>query len=339
MNSNEDKLLKLLKEVLEEEPKYTYKDNYSFHCPKCKHRKRKLEINLKSDDYHCWVCDFKGKNLHSLFKYVKASSTQFRKLNSLKGYNYSSGDIDKEDLKTRIFNSASSTIDKTSQKENNIILPRDAKSIYQYQADFDHKNALNYLLKDRGFLMEDLIRYNVMYMDRDSYKYANRILVPSYNIDGNINYFFTRTFYEHNGLKNINSPGERRNIIFFENFLDFNHPLTIVEGGFDAMKVRINSTPTLSKVINDGLLEKIIFYNTPINLMYDYDVFFGDQKMSKKLIDQLEYLLNHNIFVKIIKLPYNSDPGDLSFTENQNLIKKEYIELTNRFLMKLKLNI
>lgn len=334
-SNNKDKLLKLLKEVLEEEPKYTYKENYAFHCPKCKHRKRKLEINVEYEAYHCWVCEFKGKNLYSLFKYVRASSNQFQKLNSIKGY--SPVDIEKNDLKNRIFNISSSKIE---EKKNEIKIPPDAKYIYHSQNDFDRKNALSYLLEDRGFKFEDLIRYNIMYMNKDSYKFPNRILIPSYDINGKINYYFTRTFYkDDNRPKFLNSGGSRRNIIFFENFLDFNRPLSIVEGGFDAMKVRINSTPTLSKTINDGLLEKIIFYNTPINLMYDYDVFFGERKISRKLVNQLEYLLNHNIFVKIVEMPKDKDPGNLDFFENQKLIKENYIKLTNKFLMKLKLNV
>ena len=63
----------------------TSRGNYAFHCPFCNHRKKKLEVNLvptkkNLNPWHCWVCDARGKTLHSLFKRKKVSK---EKLNSI----------------------------------------------------------------------------------------------------------------------------------------------------------------------------------------------------------------------------------------------------------------
>ena len=46
----------------------TSRGNQSFKCPVCKHRKNKLEINLNTQQYHCWVCDIKGSKIATLLK-------------------------------------------------------------------------------------------------------------------------------------------------------------------------------------------------------------------------------------------------------------------------------
>jgi len=65
-------LLELLNDVLGSSKK-TSKGNHAFSCPFCGHHKKKLEINLITDEngcnfWHCWVCDTKGGTIKSLFK-------------------------------------------------------------------------------------------------------------------------------------------------------------------------------------------------------------------------------------------------------------------------------
>ena len=65
-------LLILLESVLGK-GQVTSKNNYAFKCPFCLHHKPKLEVNLRTtakleNFWHCWICDFKGKTIKSLFK-------------------------------------------------------------------------------------------------------------------------------------------------------------------------------------------------------------------------------------------------------------------------------
>ena len=60
----EQALLNLLERILGKGDKKS-KGNYAFYCPNCSHHKKKLEVNLESQQFECWVCgkrdNFKGR--------------------------------------------------------------------------------------------------------------------------------------------------------------------------------------------------------------------------------------------------------------------------------------
>ena len=62
-----------------------------------------------------------------------------------------------------------------------------------------------------------------------------------------LNYFVTRT-YDNDWRKYLN-PKASRDIVFNHLYLDFDEPLTIVEGVFDAIKAGENSVPLLGSTI------------------------------------------------------------------------------------------
>jgi len=43
-------------------------DEYLFHCPFCKHHKRKLSVNIEKNVWKCWICDKSGRSLYPLLK-------------------------------------------------------------------------------------------------------------------------------------------------------------------------------------------------------------------------------------------------------------------------------
>ena len=55
------------------------------YCPFCHHHKKKLQINLDTQQWHCWVCDAKGKTLFGLFKRIKVASDKFIQLKDILG--------------------------------------------------------------------------------------------------------------------------------------------------------------------------------------------------------------------------------------------------------------
>ena len=41
-------------------------DEHLYHCPFCKHHKRKMSVNFSINSWKCWVCDESGKRISSL---------------------------------------------------------------------------------------------------------------------------------------------------------------------------------------------------------------------------------------------------------------------------------
>ena len=49
-----------------------YKNDVAFYCPFCNHHKKKLNINLDTQKYHCWVCGVKGRKFIYLLRKLNA---------------------------------------------------------------------------------------------------------------------------------------------------------------------------------------------------------------------------------------------------------------------------
>ena len=83
-------LLYLLDRVIRSKSHKLRKENeYIWFCPFCNHYKPKLQINLISEKWHCWVCNAKGRSLFHLFQKLNSSKsekiTQTAKAISFKG--------------------------------------------------------------------------------------------------------------------------------------------------------------------------------------------------------------------------------------------------------------
>ena len=92
------------------------------------------------------------------------------------------------------------------------------------------KHAIVYL-KNRGITLVDIIRYGMGYCEEGLY--ANRIIVPSYSSDGELNYFVGRDIYE-GGMKYKNPPVSK-DVIGLEIYLLIGMNQLFYEGVFDAI--------------------------------------------------------------------------------------------------------
>ena len=199
-------LVNIVNKSLNERGKPTSRGNYSYHCPKCEHHKKKLEVNCEELSSHfgsfqCWVCGYKGKNI---LKLIKGSSfddiTEVKKILKIKHYN------------------------QNEKTEEIISLPKEFKSFLE-NGDFTTRQAL-YYLKSRGISKSDIEKYNIGYCE--SGVYSNMIIIPSYNEKGILNYFMTRSF-EKNPYRKTKNPPISRDIIPFELFInwDFDNVLCV----------------------------------------------------------------------------------------------------------------
>lgn len=226
------------------------KGNHAFHCPFCKHHKPKLEIDPKHGYYHCWTCEpaTKGRNLISLLKKLKATPAQIAEMRSYF-----------PDVKVEV-----------DEKIYEVVqLPKEFIPLTQNSNNITYRQARAYI-KQRGISDTDILKYGIGYCERG--KYANSIIVPSYDKNGRINYFISRSFLK-DPVKKYNAPSCNKNqIIGLEYFINWNVPVILCEGIFDAMAIRRNAVPLFGKTIPQALMLKLVENNVKtVYLMLDND--------------------------------------------------------------------
>lgn len=265
-------LLSLVEKVLGK-GRRTSGNNYSFFSPFISHYKPKLEIDLTVNNngenpWHCWVSNAKGRSIVSLFKKVKAGKQYIDDLNKI--------------LKTKNLYIKN----KTETKEE-LVLPKEYIKLYEFpkikdiQVKMQMKQALGYL-KSRGIGRTDILRYGIGYCPNGSY--SGRIIVPSYDENFNLNFFVSRSIFEEDTLKYKN-PKWSKDVIGFECFIDWDEPITLVEGVFDAITARYNVIPLFGKIIQPKLREKILLRKPPkVIVALDNDAYSDALKISSSLI-------------------------------------------------------
>ena len=238
-----------------------------FTCPSCNHHKRKFSINLDKNAYKCWVCDYRGRNIRRLVRRF-GSYTQLQKWDSI---------TDRSDLErfSDLFMEQQRTED--AQK---LELPSEFVSLCSSSLPATATYAKRYLEK-RGVTYEDIVKWKIGYCF--SGEYRNRIVIPSFDSDGDINYFIARS-YAGDSYKYKN-PRASKDITFNELYIDWNKDLTMVEGVFDAL-VAGNAVPILGSTLRKGskLLREIVRNDTPIYIALDPDAAKKERKVIKTLL-------------------------------------------------------
>ena len=302
-----NKIVNLLNRVLNSKGiKLKKLNEYMYWSPFVSHHKPKLQINIQSGKWHCWVSNVGGRNLFQLFSKVGASKQHFDELIVLV-----------DDIPYYKQNKDS--------KEEIVKLPKEFKSLCNGGDSIVKRHALNYLYK-REIDDSDILKYNIGYCDGGLY--SNRIIIPSYDADGKLNFFVGRDFY-NSKMKYRNSP-TTKNIIGFDLFINWDEPIILCEGVFDAMAFKRNAIPLFGKNIMSSLQKKII--ETKVKVIYlalDNDALEDTIKIS-------EYFINNGIDVRMMKFK-EKDPSETGFESLLYLINKT---TKTKFsdLMRLKLN-
>jgi hypothetical protein len=272
-------------------------------CPNCKHHKRKLNINTSTGYYQCWIgCGFNGKSFHSLLKKVKASKDFYEILCKDKPRVHSLFKDDKVRLE----------------------LPREFHSLCKKSSDPSYKNALSYLFK-RNISIHDIVRYNIGYCA--SGNFANRIIVPSYDANTQLNFYCGRDFC--NGYLKYRLCDGSKDMIGFELFTDFSRELTLVEGVFDAISVRYNVIPLFGKTLSKKLKIKLIENRPPrVNVLLDNDAL----ESSIKICD---FLIQNGIDTYLVLLD-GKDPNEIGHEKTWQTIRTS-VKMNESILYRYKL--
>ena len=270
-------------------------DEQAHHCPFCHHHKKKLQINLKTQQWHCWVCDAKGKRIQRLLKRLNVSSHKLKKIYEIYGDDYVVYSDNNEDEKVELR------------------LPSEFKSLLKVSDGFNpiYKRVVEYA-KQRNLSTEDIRRYNIGYCAGGHY--AGRIIIPSYDSDNRLNYFIARSVFPDEPFKYKNPPVSK-NVIMFENQINWDEPITLVEGVFDAMAVKRNAIPILGKFIPKKLNENIYKKGVKsINILLDEDA--QGQALHYTMQFQNQGITTKNI------IPIGKDASDMGFIEVNNKLKE-----------------
>ncbi len=302
------KLLNLLHRVIGSKgTKLKKNDEYMYWSPFISHHKPKLQVNIFTQKWHCWVSNEGGHTLFQLFKKLNSTNDQFTELRGIVdeiSYGYESKEV---------------------RKEGKVELPKEFLSLVYKHPSPVYKNAMMYLHK-RGITYEDILKYNIGYCDQGLY--TNRVIIPSYDEDGQLNFFVGRDIFESK-MKYRNSPTPK-DVVGFELFINWDEPIVLCEGPFDAIAVKRNAIPLFGKTILSNLKRRIIEKKVKqVYISLDRDAFKDSLKM-------VEEFMKNDIDVYFVNLP-EKDPSDLGFEKVIPLLKEtEKMKFSD--LMRYKLN-
>jgi len=278
---------KILKKILGDY--YESNNEMLFSCPFCKHHKKKLSVNIDKNAWKCWVCDSSGRTIEYLVK-------RFGDPRDLQDWGIDS-EITFDDIEIILFGEKT----KPEIKEE-INLPKEYVPLLTGRKSFLKDRALKYL-KQRGLTEKQIFIYKIGICTKGEYK--GRVIIPSFNEEGEINYFVART-YENDFLKYKNPNISKSKIIFNELLIDFDKPVFIVEGIFDAIRIGKNSVPILGSTIKkeDLIFKKIVENRTPIYIGLDQDAKSKEEKIIK-------LFLSYGIEVKKINTTGYTDIAEM----------------------------
>jgi DNA primase len=284
------------------------RDNYAFHCPFCNHRKPKLEINMGTTEdgnnpWECWVCETKGRTIRSLLKQLKTPREQAQEV--LK-YLPKGSEIEYKQLSI-------------------LELPKEFQPLWTASTTSVIANTVRRYLYERGLTEHDFIKYNVGYATTG--EYGGRIIFPSYSASNQLNYFVART-YNGNYFKYKN-PEVSKDIIFYENLINWNEPIILCEGVFDAIAIRRNVIPILGKSISQSLIKKLI--TSKVN-----DIYIAlDKDALKKAIQYCEQFIKLGKRVYLVELD-EKDPSEMGFeTFTRHIQSAQELDISSLMQFKL----
>ena len=261
-------------------------NNHYFECPSCRHHNHKLTLNIEKSVFNCWHCGIKGKSFLYLLKLAGVSN-----LNQYKKIFNEETKINIEDI-DNIFG-------KEVIKEKKLALPKGYENLFRNIEKTFYKPAVEYLLK-RGLKKEDILKYDIHYSVSDQ-----RVLFPSYDKDHNLNYYVARSIQPFESYKYKNAMASKREVIFNEHLIEWDKPLYIVEGIFDAILSRKNAVPILGSNVGKGslLFKRLLQNNTEVIIALDADA-------KKKMFKMINELVKYNIPVTYVD--WKSEERDIA---------------------------
>lgn len=292
MTEDIEVLVELLTEVLGKPKKhYETQGQISFDCPVCSQEKGleggdgkgNLEVSYAKHLFKCWACGESNDTQGPLGKLFDKFGTKKQK----KVYNL----IRPEEFK---------------QKETTKKILRLPEGYTQFKDSnprfIPHIEAYSYL-KGRGITDDMIDKYKIGYTVSGDFAY--RIIVPSFDTNGDLNYFVARSWVPRK-IKYKNPSVPKDEIIFNEGLIDWSKDVYLCEGAFDSFFLS-NSIVMLGKRMSKLLFETLYDKaESNIVICVDGDAFNDGLRLYNELNGGKLYNK-----IKLVKLPKDKDVCDL----------------------------
>ena len=237
---------------------------YQWNCPWCADdigspdNKYNMETAFDEGVFHCWSCNRSGR-ISRLIK-ERGSVSLFSEYLSIL-----------EDVKeSAYYNIDMFRNDGASFYEEQVRLPNTFRKIDLTSED----EVLSGYLKSRG-IDQGIIDFYGMGVTAhfgEDYKWRDRIILPSYNAYGDLNYFVGRTFRDKDKRsKYKNCDVDKSIIIFNECHVEWDSDIYLVEGALDSIYLP-NAVSMLGKTMaNDDALYKSLVKKANANVVICLD--------------------------------------------------------------------
>jgi hypothetical protein len=281
-------------------------------CPRCAEElgypdgKFNLEINTANNKrkFRCWRCD-EPKFSGSLGRLIRTFGTSF--------------DYDLYKSYASIYGNDNYNFSEIEEIEYApVILPKEMILFSQMNIENkQHFEAYNYLINERKISRDIILKYRLGFCIIG--KYAKRIIIPSYNNNGEINYFVARAYDKTLKNKYDNPKSDKDKIIFNEGLVNWDSTIFLVEGAFEMLSLPVNCIPMLGKTLSTTLFMKLKELKPDIVIILDPDAY--------KNAVELFFVL-HNIYVdceervKLVKLPTKDDLDELRRNQGIDAVLK-----------------
>ncbi len=316
MNHSMEKRLEFLQDNIRNTLLSKDGHNLSIWCPFCKHsnkRKLKLAIHLEKCLYHCWLCDKKGSNVPYLLSKIskslgEASKSLFKSKVKNNDFNININALLNNDF----------TLIDDNVVENKIEIPEGFRLLANAfnSKNPDIRDVFKYTVR-RGINKHKMWLLKLGYSTNSEYNRC--LIIPSLDKFGKINYYTARKIdVDTNcGYKYKNANVPKKNIIFNELNIDWNIPLTLVEGPLDLLKTNDNATCLLGSSLTEDmrLFQEIVKNKTVVNLALDEDAYYKATNIAKLLSD-------YDITVNILDTRGSEDVGDMTREYFNSILEK-----------------
>lgn len=268
-----------------------------------------MSINIDKGYFKCWACNTRGKNLYRIIRKYGTHNhkSSWREFTDAVEY-------DKlEDLFT----------EKIEEKEI-VEMPDNFISLASRDVPPTGFAARNYLRK-RGIDKKDIVWWKMGYCA--SGEYEGRIIIPSFDEEGDLTYFVSRS-YDKQFYPKYKNPPVSKNIIFNDLFVDWSSDIILVEGVFDAITAGRNAVPILGSTLNQNsvLLQKIVKEDAGVYVALDPDA-------KKKELEIIKTLLDFDIEVWKVNIGDNEDVGSMSKDAFQKCLENASLITSDNYLL------